>query len=424
MAPDLAAAEAAAVASLDSATILVVDDDRSNRESLSRRLIRRGYQVSTAEDGADALRQIDAQKFDLVLLDVMMPGISGLEVLQKVRETVSATELPIIMATANDRSEDVVKALSLGANDYVTKPLDFSVVVARTRTQLLLKRAVDQVLQLERSLADRNVELELANLKLTESNKRTQHELETAARVQASLLPTRPPVIGKARFSWAYEPCDALSGDFLNVLAIDENHAGFYVLDASGHGVAASLLAVAAARLLSTSGRADSILVNTGADGSLQPATPSEVATRLSLQLPFDSATEQFLTLFYAILDTRTNTLCYTSAGHPGAIRVGRDGNVEMLEGSGLPIGVGDGYNHATVQLNSGDRVFIYSDGVIEAMDSTLTLFGLERLVQNLRDQVALDLPEGVLRLVSAVRHWQESVPPKDDLSILAVECG
>jgi len=335
MAPEIETAEAAAEASLNSATILVVDDDRSNRESLSRRLIRRGYQVSTAEDGADALRQIERQKFDLVLLDVMMPGISGLDVLRKVRETTSATELPIIMATANDGSEDVVTALTLGANDYVTKPLDFSVVVARTRTQLLVKRSVEQVLMLERSLADRNAELESANAKLTDANRRTQHELETAARVQASLLPRHPPVVGKTRFAWAFEPCDALSGDFLNVLAIDEHHASFYVLDVSGHGVAASLLAVAAARLLSPSGRADSILVNADAGGVLQPATPSEVATRLSLQLPFDSATEQFLTLFYAVLDIRSNQLCYTSAGHPGAMRVSRAGAVEMLDGSG-----------------------------------------------------------------------------------------
>jgi DNA-binding NtrC family response regulator len=127
------------------ASLLVVDDDDTNREVLSQRLQRKGYTVSTAEDGARALEMIRGRRFDLVLLDIMMPGLNGLEVLQTVRRSCSLTDLPVIMATARDQSTDVVQALEMGANDYVTKPFDFPVVLARVQTQLCLKRAVEQI---------------------------------------------------------------------------------------------------------------------------------------------------------------------------------------------------------------------------------------------------------------------------------------
>lgn len=126
---------------VEKGNLLVVDDNEDNRDMLSRRLRRQGYSVVTAEDGRKALDLLDTgQKFDLVLLDIMMPGISGLEVLQTIRQRLSITDLPIIMATAKDNSEDIVGALQLGANDYVTKPLDFAVVMARVQTQLVIKR--------------------------------------------------------------------------------------------------------------------------------------------------------------------------------------------------------------------------------------------------------------------------------------------
>src|SRR5438105_5049543 len=116
-------------------SLLVVDDEEMNRDMLSRRLQRLGYQVSVAGDGEQALDLIKSQPFDVVLLDVMMPGMDGLEVLTNIRETHSLVELPVIMATARDQSGDVVAALQLGANDYVTKPINFPIILARIQTQ-------------------------------------------------------------------------------------------------------------------------------------------------------------------------------------------------------------------------------------------------------------------------------------------------
>src|SRR6185436_17281605 len=123
------------------ATLLLVDDDAMNRDALSRRLTRTGYKVLTAESGADALGMIKTHRIDAVLLDVMMPGMSGLETLRSLRLSRSVSDLPVIMVTAKDGSDDVVEALDLGANDYVTKPIDYAVALARIRAQVMSRRS-------------------------------------------------------------------------------------------------------------------------------------------------------------------------------------------------------------------------------------------------------------------------------------------
>jgi class 3 adenylate cyclase len=140
----------------DHGSLLVVDDNEINRDVLSRRLVQRGYCVAVAADGRQALQMLASQPFDLVLLDIMMPGMSGFEVLTILRERHAAADLPVIMATASDQSSDIVAALTLGANDYVTKPLDFPVVLARIRTQLSLKRATHEIHRLAEQLELRN----------------------------------------------------------------------------------------------------------------------------------------------------------------------------------------------------------------------------------------------------------------------------
>src|SRR5688572_14255238 len=129
-------------------SLLVVDDSEANRDMLSRRLQRRGFTVATASGGREALEMVRAHPYDVILLDLMMPDIDGMQVLRTLRETWSESELPVIIATAKDESADVVEGLKAGANDYVTKPLDLPVVVARVQTQISLKRAVDQIRQL------------------------------------------------------------------------------------------------------------------------------------------------------------------------------------------------------------------------------------------------------------------------------------
>src|SRR5262247_1914356 len=133
--------------------LLVVDDDEYNRDLLCRRLERKGYAATAAASGQEALELMQEQAFDLVLLDIMMPELDGTAVLKMIRETFTAPQLPVIMVSAKDESEDIVGALSLGANDYVTKPIDFPVVFARIQTQLSRKKAEEALRESEERYA-------------------------------------------------------------------------------------------------------------------------------------------------------------------------------------------------------------------------------------------------------------------------------
>ena len=123
------------------AKLLIVDDNDYNSDFLSRRLKRQGYEVTIALDGKTALDFVSRGQVDVILLDIEMPVFSGLDVLQEVRRQYKPSELPVIMITAQHESSVAVEAFELGANDYVTKPIDFAVVNARIRTQLAVKRA-------------------------------------------------------------------------------------------------------------------------------------------------------------------------------------------------------------------------------------------------------------------------------------------
>ena len=133
--------------------LLIVDDNELNRDMLARRLARKGYEIVLADSARQLPQRVKEEAIDLVLLDIEMPEISGLEALKTLRETYSPIELPIIMVTAKDQSDDVVRALDLGANDYVTKPIDFAVALARIGTQLSHKRAQEGLRESEERYA-------------------------------------------------------------------------------------------------------------------------------------------------------------------------------------------------------------------------------------------------------------------------------
>ena len=171
----------------DQGSLLVVDDNEMNRDMLSRRLARRGHTVETAVDGQQALDMIVKQNFNVILLDIMMPGISGIEVLKQIRESYSASELPVIMVTAKGDTDDVVAALKLGANDYVIKPLDFPIVMARVQTQLEMcyrhKTLKQRANQLEANMSYRFIELDPESLRsLIDAGESIRFEMKSTLR--------------------------------------------------------------------------------------------------------------------------------------------------------------------------------------------------------------------------------------------------
>src|ERR1700739_2967556 len=133
--------------------LLIVDDNEMNRDMLARRLARKGYVIELADNAKELLERVKRDAVDLVLLDIEMPEISGLDALKTLRKHYNAAELPIIMVTAKTQSDDIVAALDLGANDYLTKPIDFPVALARIRTQVSHKHAEDALRKSEERYA-------------------------------------------------------------------------------------------------------------------------------------------------------------------------------------------------------------------------------------------------------------------------------
>jgi len=388
------------------ARILVVDDNEMNRDMLSRRLLKRGHEVLGAEDGYRGLELIDREDFDIVLLDIMMPGIDGLEVLERIREGNPPEVLPVIMATAKDSSEDIVHALELGANDYVTKPFDFPVVLARIQTQLELKRSRDA---------------------LATAHAKMKRDLEAASRIQRTFLPSEEVEVAGARISWRYVPCDELAGDTLNVVPLDEDHAAVYVLDVSGHGVPSALLSVTLSRLLSGDSRSSPIWKEDPTTHERRCSSPLEVVTELARDFPYDPNTLQYFTLAYGVLDLSRREFRYVSAGHVPPIRV-RTGAEPILAGStGPPVGLlpaeisPSKFEEAVIEFESGDRIYIYSDGIPEVRNPAGEEFGTERLSQALSDLLDTDLDETIKAIVERVRAWGDT-GFEDDVTILAVE--
>ena len=270
--------------------ILVVDDTFDNRSVLRRRLVKRGFGVVEAESGEEALDIIASQSFDLVLLDVMMPGLSGLEVLVKIRESFSSHELPVIMVTAKSFSEDVVEALQLGADDYVTKPVDFNIALARINGQIAKKRAAEVLLQRSNEHETRRLEAEaMASNEIAAKQK---------SEANAAFLAAHDPLTGLANRSAFCTALDAAAreeGASFSLLFIDLDRFKA-VNDAMGHLVGDELLKLVAARIGELAGSEDR-LARFGGDEFLimhrHPVgsdSPSKLGERVveALCSPFD----------------------------------------------------------------------------------------------------------------------------------------
>ena len=250
--------------------LLIVDDISDNRMILTRRFQRRGFDVVEAECGLTAIELIDKESFDLVLLDVMMPGMDGIETLKRIRSRNSASELPVIMVTAKSESTNIVDALELGANDYVTKPVDFAVALARVNTQISRKRAVERVASANEELRKVNEDLERRveerTSRLIDANQRLKVEIadreESQARSQYlayhdSLTGLGNRLLFKEQLEEALEDVSVASHP-LAVLFLDLD--GFKAVnDTLGHSIGDLLLKSVATKLRDILPRTDRI---------------------------------------------------------------------------------------------------------------------------------------------------------------------
>jgi sigma-B regulation protein RsbU (phosphoserine phosphatase) len=392
------------------ASILVVDDTTANLQVLTGMLKDRGYRVRPVPSGKLALLAAQKDPPDLILLDINMPEMNGYEVCEQFKSDNKLQGIPIIFISALTEQLDKVKAFATGGVDYITKPFQMEELHARVETHLKLRRL--------------QIELQESNSQLSQANGRMSRDLQAAAKIQETFLPRMVLGVPGVQFAWIYQPCDELAGDGLNIIPFGGGQVGLYILDVSGHGVASALLSVTLSRLLSAPSDPSSILIRDGGGcGRFDVAPPAEVAARLNRNFPFNAATEQLTTMVYGILNATTGEFRYVSAGHPGPVHLPSGADPVILESEGFPIGLAnEAYEERSVLLRAGDRLYIYSDGVPEAMEPAGNQFGNARLLEAITRGRPEPLQESVARIRDEITRWRGTTRTQDDISILAVE--
>ncbi len=227
-------------------------------------------------------------------------------------------------------------------------------------------------------------------------------------------------------FSWAFQPCDELAGDTLNIVPLDDQNIALFVIDVSGHGVPSALLSVSLSRMLSGNDPSSVLKEPSDEPPGYRIVSPSEVACTLSKRFA-DDDTEQYFTIIYGVLNTDTSELRFVGAGHPGPILLRAGQAAEFIDATGVPIGLLPGeaiddYHEISLQLGQGDRIYFYSDGVPETADDTNDLFDIDGIISVLDEERNGTLDETIASLLENLESWRNNSPVTDDISVLGLE--
>lgn len=378
------------------AAILVVDDVAENRDLLKRRLSRLGFShIDEAADGNEALAAIGQTPYDLVLLDIMMPELDGFGVLDKLRADGRINDLPVIVVSALNEIEPVVRCIELGADDFIFKP--FNPTLLRARVLATLEK---------KALRDRT----------RDELKRKQIELTEARTLQLSLVP--PPFAGAIAgrslvIDALLEPAKEVGGDLVDYFPVGEGRMALIVGDVSDKGAAAALMmARTHAMFRALAGRPDAEELF---------ADPAKAASLVNDALAKGNASCMFVTLLVATLEVETGALAYVRAGHVPPYLRSADGSVVRLGGMGGPaLGVAEEfpYRAAVAALAPGDRLLVVTDGMTEAHDPAGEPYGEER-VGDFLAALGPDETRPLRRLADKVRGFEAGLPAFDDIAAL-----
>ena len=380
--------------------VLVVDDNDDNRFTLSMRLEACGYEnIVTAENGREALEKMRSGPVDLVLLDIMMPEMNGYEVLEHLKADTELRDLPVIVISALDEMDSVVKCIELGAEDYLAKPFNPTLLRARVGASLEKKRLRDEV----RAGRDR-----------------LQQELDAARTLQLGMLPHAFPAWSAehpVEVHALMEPAREVGGDLYDCFWAAAHFFCFLVGDVSGKGAPAAMFMARARSLVR-------MAVEYSRNDCAQNISPAPIAEAVNREFCQNNPERMFVTLFLGLLDTGTGALAYINAGHPPPSLLRVAGDIEQLDGKPEPpLGVrpNTAYQSRAAALRPGDAVVVYSDGVTEAMNTGEELYTTERLdadLAALRDET----PEAIVRAVKdRVDIFTGAAPKADDVTLLAL---
>jgi serine phosphatase RsbU (regulator of sigma subunit) len=379
------------------ARILTIEDEPPIRDGIVAYLEDSGFTMLEANDGPSGLEVFRNEHPDVVLCDLRLPGMDGLEVLSTI--TAESPETPVIVVSGVSLLNYAVQALKRGAWDYVTKPIhDMAVLESAVR------RVIEHA-ELLRQNREYREHLEALNGELTQALEQLQDDEEAGRRIQFQLLPEDNLRFGNYTFRRRLYPSMYLSGDFIDYFPIDEQHVGFYMADVSGHGAASAFVTVMLNTLVI---KYRDALWQSGDDTILHP---QRTLQRLNRDL-YRQNLEKHLTLFYGVIDLEQNTMCYGNAGqYPYPLLY--DGlDVRALECRGRPLGLFEDVEFRLWQCDLPQEcvLVLVSDGILELMPEAAMLERYGALLSGTQGS-DLDLDEMTVGLdVLADKHLPDDI--------------
>lgn len=338
-----------------SATLLIIDDDEVVRESLAAYLEDSSFKVLQALNGLQGLQIFESEQPDLVICDLRMPQIDGLELIRRIRQT--ASETPIIVLSGAGVMSDAVEALRLGAADYLIKPLEDLAVLEHS-----VRRALDRAYLRVENQRYRD-KLEAANRELQASLNLLQEDQNAGRQVQMNMLPVTPWSIEGLEFSHRIIPSLYLSGDFVDYFRVDERRVAFYLADVSGHGASSAFVTVLL-KFMTTR-----LLYESRRNGTLPEFKPSEVLAHINRGL-INTKLGKHVTMLGGVIDLEKNSLTYSIGGHLPLPVLFVEGQASYLEGRGLPVGLFDDatYDDRVMELPPSFSLSLFSDGILDVL--------------------------------------------------------
>jgi phosphoserine phosphatase RsbU/P len=377
-----------------SSPILIVDDNADNRDLLSRILSKQGLSTVMAENGQEAIDRLRSAPIDLILLDIMMPVMGGIDALTLLKADEALRHIPVIVVSALDDVDNVVKCIELGAEDYLFKPVNKVILNARVSASLERKRLRDQ---------------EQAYIQ------HVKQELELGRQIQSDFLPAVLPEVVGWELAASFHPAFEVAGDFYDLFLLGEKRLCCVIADVCGKGVGAALF-MALVRSLIRAFSEQAIGGNEDVLNAVQ--LTNSYITRHHRQ----KKNYMFATLFFGVLDTDSGIMDYIAAGHYPPRVIAKDGAISSLELCGPALGItGEtSFDVKRAVLSPGETFFAFTDGVIEAKDAKEELFSQNRL-HSILQTPAGGAHEVLQRIEECIRLYTGDAEPSDDITMMAL---
>jgi|GEM_PF-155780 len=369
--------------------ILIVDDEPDIRKILEMHLKLHGYQVVCASGGNEGLDKAREFLPDLIILDMMMPDRDGSQVCRILKRDDETKNIPIIFLTAQGKREHKLEGFESGAVDYITKPFDMGELVARISSQLKIQ-------SLYREISNYVHQLSL--------------DLDLARRVQKCIIPQWIPFLPRLELAASYFSTEKVGGDYFDFFHLKESQMGIMVADVSGHGISASFITAMAKMAFKH---------NISRSNSL-----TDIFRLVNDDFYEILKTEHYLTAFMVALDTQNKTLTYAKAGHVDQILQKASNELQSLETKGFFLGVFEdgGYEEKTCCLDSGDKLVLFTDGLIEARNPAGEQYGIDRFREFLKKNKHLDVATLDRALSEDQRHFLQGKARSDDHTVVLIQ--